>query len=86
MIDVSPDKERMKSLLKYLQQQKKGAHMRTCNYNKKRNGRSKDEDLVSTEGNINSSSTISEGGRRGGGHGRGKGRGGTGWIWTWLSG
>ena len=34
MIDESPDKERMKSLLKYLQQQKKGAHMRTCNCKK----------------------------------------------------
>ena len=35
-LDKSEDKERMKSLLKYLLGQKKAAHMRNCNYQKKK--------------------------------------------------
>ena len=41
--DVSPDKERMKSLLTYLVKQKKAAHMRSCNY-KPQNTKAKEED------------------------------------------
>ena len=51
--------------------------MRTCNY-KKDTGKPKSEDPTSNEGNVHSTSTMSEGGRRGGGYGRGKGRGGRG--------
>ena len=69
--DESTDKERMKSLLKYLQQQKKAAHMRTCNYGTK--NVKDDEQPIDP---IKSNSSIQSDGHRGGG--RGGGRGGRG--------
>ena len=66
--DESTDKERMKSLLKYLQQQKKAAHMRTCNYNTKNV-----KDGEQSEDTIKSSSTMQIDGHRGGGRGGSKG-------------
>ena len=63
--DESPDKQRMKSLLKYLIRQKKAAHMRSCNY--KPNKDEQDEEPVK------SSFTGSRGGRGGRGS---RGRGG----------
>ena len=67
-LDESRDKERMKSLLKYLLGQKKAAHMRNCNYQKK-----KEED---SDPNSAKSSSAVHGGHRGrGGRGRGGGFG-----------
>ena len=65
--DENEDKERMKSLLKYLIQQKKAAHLRTCNYGKDK----RVEDDPSTK---SGSAMHGPGGDRGGrgGHGRGK--------------
>ena len=67
-IDESPDKERMKSLMKYLVQQKKAAHMRSCNY-KTQTTKPKDD---AVDPNTKSNSGIQGGGR---GSGRGKARG-----------
>ena len=68
-LDESTDKERMKSLLKYLLGQKKAAHMRNCNYQKK-----KEED--SDHNSAKSSSTLQGDNRGRGGRGRGsRGRG-----------
>ena len=73
--DESEDKERMKSLLKYLIQQKKAAHLRTCNYGK-------DNNKSDTESSTTKSSSAlhGSGGDRGGrgSHGRGNKHGGRG--------
>ena len=80
----STDKERMKSLLKYLQQQKKAAHMRTCNYGTK-NVKDDEQPIDPIKSNSSMQSDSHRGGGRGGGRGgrsrgsdsqQGRGRGG----------
>ena len=82
--DQSTDKERMKSLLKYLLEQKRAAHMRACNY-KVQSARTKDDDFFDDA--VKANSTLHGGGGRdgrgrdsrgrGGGRGRGRGESGS---------
>ena len=66
----SSDKNRMKSLLKFLQGEKKAAHLRTCNYSTTSPIKSDSQEDSSV-----STNATGVGGDHGHGHGRERGRG-----------
>ena len=75
--DKSEDKERMKSLWKYLLEQKKATHMRNCNYQKKKEENSDDTNTAKSSsavgGNLRGRGGLGRGDSgRGGGSGHGK--------------